>query len=141
MALGEVTDDQLIQTTALNLPDIRKILFKLNNYSIAQCTSTRDKDSGWFIFRWKLQPDQVEGFIQTQKKRILKILKTRLEYEERNEFYSCHMPDCRRMTFDEAMDYVFRCPTCKKAVEHDDNSKMIHVLTNKIDQLENGKTS
>ena len=84
--LKEATDDQLLPKTEMKLNDIRKILFKLYNYSIVQCNSSRDKDTWWFIFRWRVQLDQVEGFINSQKRRILKILKSRLEYEEKNEF-------------------------------------------------------
>ena len=137
--LGEVTDDQLLPMTEMKLNDIRKVLFKLHGHSIVQCSSSRDKDTGWFIFRWVLQPDQVEGFINNQKKRILKILKSRLEYEEKNDFYYCDTPECRRITFDDAVELIFRCPTCSKAVQHYDNSTMVKALANKIEQLENAK--
>ena len=137
--LGEVTDDQLLQMTEMKLNDIRKVLFKLQSHSIVQCNNFRDKDTGWFIFRWRLQYDQVEGFIQNQRKRILKILKSRLEYEEKNDFYFCNTPECRRITFDEAVEQIFRCPICGKAVQHSDNSAMIKVLTHKIELLESRK--
>ena len=137
--LGEVTDDQLLPKTEMNLYDIRKILFKLYNRSIVQCDVSRDKDTGWFIFRWRLQLDQVEGFINNQKRRILKILKTRLEYEENNDFYYCNTPECRKITFDDAVELIFRCPTCGKALQHYDNSEMAKALVDKIEQLEGGK--
>ena len=137
--LGEVTDDQLLPKTEMKLYDIRKVLFKLYDLSIVQCDVSRDKDTGWFIFRWRLQLDQVEGFINNQKKRILKILKTRLEYEENNDFYYCSTPGCSRVTFDDAVELVFRCPVCGKAVQHYDNSAMVKALADKIEQLEGGK--
>jgi len=137
--LGEVTDDQLLPKTEMKLNNIRKMLFKLYNHSIVQCDSSRDKDTGWFIFRWRLQPDQVEGFINNQKKRILKILKSRLEYEEKYDFYYCYTPECRKITFEDVVELIFRCPTCGKALQHYDNSAMVKVLADKIEQLEDGK--
>lgn len=137
--LKEATDDQLLPKTEMKLNDIRKMLFKLHNHSIVQCNSSRDKDTGWFIFRWRLQPDQVEGFINNQKRRILKILKSRLEYEEKNEFYYCYMPECSKITFDDAVELIFRCPTCGKALQHYDNGAMVKALADKIEQLEGGK--
>jgi len=134
--LEETTDDQLLSKTELKLNDIRKILFKLYNYSIVQCLRSRDKDTGWFIFRWKIQFDQVEGFINNQKKRILKILKTRLGYEEKNDFYYCHTRGCNRVIFEDAMELVFRCPICDKPLQHYDNKELIQVLQKKIDTLE-----
>ncbi len=135
--LKEATDDQLIPKTEMRLNDIRKILFNLYNHSIVQCYTTRDKDTGWFIFRWKLQPDQVEGFINNRKKQILKILKSRLEYEEKHDFYSCGTLGCNRVIFEDAVELIFRCPVCSKALNHSENSAMIKTLAFKINQLEN----
>ena len=131
--LKEATDDQLLPKTEMNLYDIRKILFKLYNHSIVQCDISRDKDTGWFIFRWRVQLDQVKGFINNQKRQILRILKTRLEYEEKNEFYYCYMSGCSRVTFDDAVELIFRCPTCSKALQHYDNSEMAKALADKIE--------
>ena len=138
--IGEATDDQLMTKTGMGLNDVRRILFKLYDHSIVQCTRERDKDTGWFIFRWRLQLDQVEGFINDQKRRILKILKTRLEYEEKTDFYYCCTPKCNRVTFDDAVELIFRCPTCGKALQYYDNSTMVKALTDKIEQLEGGKS-
>lgn len=134
--LKEATDDQLLSKTEMKLNDIRKMLFKLYNYSIVQCDRSRDKDTGWFIFRWRLQPDQVEGFIKNQKKRIRRILKTRLQYEESNDFYYCGTPGCNKVAFEDAVELVFRCPTCGEPLQHYDNSALIKTLKDKIGQLE-----
>lgn len=138
--LGEATDDQILSKTEMKLNDVRKILFKLYNYSIVQCDRSRDKNTGWFIFRWRLQPDQVEGFINNQKKRVQKILKTRLEYEKNNDFYYCYTPGCNRVTFEDAVELIFRCSVCGKALQHYDNSALIKILTEKIEQSEKEKT-
>ena len=153
MALKELqkaTDDQILQhmmenlentetentETVIKLNDVRKLLFKLYNHSIVQCDGLRDENTGWFIFRWRLQPDQVEGFIKNQKKRILNILNTRLEYEQRYDFYQCDTPGCKRLSFEDAMEYIFKCPTCGKLLRHSDNTSIIDALTKKITQLE-----
>jgi transcription initiation factor TFIIE subunit alpha len=146
MALKELkaaTDDQILShitkntETELKLNDVRKMLFKLYNNSIVQCDGLRDETTGWFIFRWRLQLDQVEGFIKNKKKRILNILKTRLQYEEEYDFYYCNTPGCNRLTFEDAMEYIFKCPTCGKLLSYFDNSKIVNVLKEKINQLEN----
>lgn len=138
--LKEATDDQILSKTDMKLNDVRRILFKLYNSSIVQCDRFRDENTGWFIFRWRLQPDQVEGFINNQKKRILKTLKTRLEYEENNSFFHCGTPDCDRVIFEDAVEMVFRCPRCGKPLLHNDNTTIVKTLTDKIKQLEEAKT-
>jgi len=141
--LGEATDDQILvyiaerSETELKLNDIRKVLFKLYNNSIVQCDRLRDENTGWFIFRWRLQLDQVEGFIKNKKKRILKILKSRLDFEQAYDFYYCYTPKCVRLIFEDAVEYVFRCANCGKSLEHFDNSKIIATLSKKIEVLEN----
>ncbi len=134
--LGEATDDQLLEKMDLKLNDVRRILFKLYNHSVVQCDRSRDENTGWFIFRWRLQPNQIEGFITNQKRRILRILKIRLEYERNNEFYRCTTPKCSRVVFDDAVELVFRCPTCNKLLHHYDNSELIKALEEKIQQIE-----
>ncbi len=137
--LKESTDDQILAKTEMKLNDVRRILFKLYNTSIVQCDRFRDENTGWFIFRWRLQPDQVEGFINNQKKRIVRTLKTRLEYEENNSFYHCGTPDCGRVIFEDAVELVFHCPRCGKPLVHSDNKLIIEALNNKLKQIEEAK--
>lgn len=134
---GKATNDQILAETGIPLNDIRKILFKLYNYSIVQCDRLRDKETRWFIFNWRFQPDQIEGFIKNMKKRVLGILKMRLEYEENNDFYYCGTQECDKHTFEEAMERVFRCPVCGKPLQHHDNSDVIRSLKDRIAKIEN----
>lgn len=142
----EATDDVILTDIAENsetefkLNDVRRILFKLYNHSIVQCDGVRDETTGWFIFRWSLQLDQVEGFIKNQKKRIIRILQMRLDYERGHDFYFCYTPECERLTFEDAMEYVFKCPTCDKLLQYFDNQKIRVALENKIRQLEKEMT-
>jgi len=138
---GEATNDQIVAETGLALNDIRKILFKLYNYSIVQCDRFRDEETRWFIFRWRFQPDQIEGFIKNMKKRVLGILKIRLEYEENNDFFSCYTPKCNKYTFEEAMECVFRCQKCGKRLQHYEDHKIIESLREKITQIEKEASS
>jgi transcription initiation factor TFIIE subunit alpha len=137
--LGEVTDDMLLPKTELKLNDIHKILFKLQNHCIVKCDNSRNKDTGWFVIRWSVQPDQVEAFISNRKKQVLRILKTRFEYEKKYDFYYCNTPECKKITFEDAVDIMFRCPTCDKSLEFYDNSATINALADKIEQMENEK--
>jgi len=96
---------------------------------------SRDKNTGWFIFHWRLQLDQLEGFILNQKRRVLEKLEARLRYEQKHEFYYCYTIGCKRIPFEEAMELVFRCPTCNKPLMHFENDKIVSALTKKVEQL------
>ena len=131
----EITDDEIANKTGIRLNSVRKILYKLYDHSLVSLRRTRDPKTGWFIFHWRLQPDQLEGFILNQKRHVLEKLQTRLNFEKGHDFYYCGTPRDNRVTFEEAMELVFRCPTCNKPLMHFDNSKIIEVLGKKVEQL------
>jgi transcription initiation factor TFIIE subunit alpha len=131
----ETTDDEIANKTGIRLNFVRKILYKLYDHSLVSLRRTRDPKTGWFIFHWRLQPDQLEGFILSQKRRVLEKLNTRLEYEKNHDFYYCYTPGCKRIPFEEAVELVFKCPTCGKPVMHCENDKLLTALTKRVDQL------
>ncbi len=133
--VDEITDEEIAAKTEIRLNVIRRTLYNLYDHSIVALRRSRDKETGWFIFHWRLQPDQVEGFILNQKRRVLEKLETRLEFEKNHDFYHCGTPECKRITFEDAMEQVFRCPTCNKPLMHYDKSKIIKTLSEKVEQL------
>lgn len=133
--VDEITEDEIASRTEIRLNDVRKILYKLYSHSLVALRRTRSKDTGWFVFRWKLQPDQLEGFIVNKKRRVLEKLENRLEYEKKHEFYHCNNPECTLIPFEEAIELLFKCPTCGKPLVHYDNSKIVEALTRKVELL------
>jgi transcription initiation factor TFIIE subunit alpha len=131
----ETTDDEIANKTGIRLNSVRKILYKLYDHSLVSLRRTRDPKTGWFIFHWKLQPDQLEGFILSQKRRVLEKLDIRLEYEKNHDFYYCHTPGCRKIPFEDAVEVVFKCPTCGKSLMHFENRKIVETLAKKVEQL------
>src|SRR4030043_111200 len=75
----ETTDDEIANKTGIRLNAVRKILYKLYDHSLVSLRRTRDPKTGWFIFHWRLQADQLEGFIQSQKRRGLEKLNILLD--------------------------------------------------------------
>jgi transcription initiation factor TFIIE subunit alpha len=132
---GETTDDEIAQQTEIRLNTVRKILYKLYDHSLVGLRRSRDKTTGWFIFHWRLQLDQLAGFILNQKRRVLEKLETRLAYEQNHDFYYCSTEGCKRIPFEEAMELVFRCPTCNKLLMHFDNAELKKALKERVEAL------
>ena len=130
-----ITDDEIANKTGIRLNSVRKILYKLYDHSLVSLRRTRDPKTGWFIFHWRLQPDQLEGFILSQKRRVLEKLSVRLEYERNHDFYYCSTVGCKRVPFEEAVELVFHCSTCGKPLAHSDNLKLVEKLGTKVDVL------
>jgi len=133
--VNETTDEEIVAKTEINLNDVRRILYRLYDHSLVGLTRTRDKETGWFIFHWRLQPDQLEGFVTSQKRKILEKLEARLEYEKSHDFYYCFTQGCKRVPFEEAMELVFHCPMCGKPLMHFNNKEIIESLSEKIEHL------
>lgn len=133
--VGETTDDQIANQTGIRLNSVRKILYKLYDHSLVALRRSRDENTGWFIFHWRLQLDQLEGFILNQKRRVLEKLEARLRYEQNHDFYYCYTIGCKRIPFEDAMEFVFRCPTCNKSLMHFENGKIVSALAKKVEQL------
>jgi len=133
--VNETTDDEIANKTGIRLNFVRKILYKLYDHSLVGLRRSRDENTGWFIFHWRLQPDQLEGFVVNQKRRVLEKLQIRLDHEQKHDFYYCDSPQCPRVTFEEAVESVFRCPSCGKPLMHFDNSNIVKALETKVQQL------
>ena len=131
----EITDDEIANKTGIRLNAVRKILYKLYDHSLVSLRRTRDPKTGWFIFHWKLQPDQLEGFILSQKRRVLEKLNVRLEYEKNHDFYYCNNSECKRVPFEDAVEVVFHCATCGSALVHFGNERMVIKLGEKVEIL------
>lgn len=141
-ALGEGTDETITNDVKtrfnkeVRLNTIRKILYKLYDHGLVSSTRVRDEKTGWFIFYWRLQPDQIDAFIRSRKKRALDKLKVRLDYERNHTFFICKTDPDVRVTFEEAMETSFKCGKCGNQLESTENSGVVGVLESKIEKLE-----
>ena len=131
----EIMDNEIADQTQIRLNMVRKTLYRLYDHSIVALRQSRDKETGWFIFNWRLQPDQLEGFILSQKRRVSEKLEIRLEYEKTHEFYTCQTPGCKRFPFEDAFKFLFKCPVCNKPMTYLNNNWVIEILTRKIEQI------
>ena len=131
----EVTDEKIAEKTGMKLNDVRKILYILFDNQLVSYRRIRDKSTGWFIYLWRLNRDNVEFLVNTKKELVLEKLKERLEYEKTHVFFYCPT-DGVRMTFEDATELNFKCPVCNRPLESYDNSKIISFLEKKIKELE-----
>ena len=135
-SVNEITVEEIAEQTEIQINEVRKILYRLYNHSLVTSRRFRDKETGWFIFQWRLQQELIEAFLTGMKNKILKKLKARLKHELDHAFYQCGSEECARITFEDAMDTVFKCPVCGKPLEPMDNEGSIDFLEAKIVEIE-----
>ena len=132
----EITVEEIAEQTDIQINEIRKVLYRFYNHSLVTSRRFRDKETGWFIFQWRLQQELIEAFLTGMKQKILRKLKSRLRHELDHEFYRCESGECPRITFEEAMDSVFNCPVCGEPTKPADNEVYIDFLDAKIAEIE-----
>jgi transcription initiation factor TFIIE subunit alpha len=131
----DATDEEIASATGLRINVIRKVLYDMFGKALITGIRIKDEKKGWFVYRWRAKGDQVDNFIDNQKKKILDRLQKRLEYEESSEFYHCGNKDCHYVKFDSAIELFFKCSTCKESLNMIDNSKVKDALRYKIQQI------
>lgn len=135
MPAGEVTDEKIAQATGVLLNIVRRTLFILYENRLASYRRERDTDSGWLTYLWRLDLSNLNRQLELEAKKLLKNLKTKLEYEEDKVFYICEKQD-GRFLFEIAAEMEFKCPFCGGELIFEENEPVIDALKQRIIKLE-----
>lgn len=135
MPEGEVTDEKIAQATGVLLNIVRRTLFILYENRLANYRRERDTDSGWLTYLWRLDLSNLNRQLDIEAKKLLKNLKTKLEFEEDKVFYLCEKQD-GRFLFEVAAEMEFKCPLCGGELVYQENESVIKGLKQRIIQLE-----
>ncbi|MCE2498051.1 MAG: transcription factor [Nitrosopumilaceae archaeon] len=133
----DATDEEIASSTGLRINMVRKVLYDLFGKSLITGIKVKDERKGWFVYRWRTRREEVEQFIEKQKKKIAERLQQRLEYENASEFYHCGNDECLRVTFEDALDGMFKCPSCGSILNFKNNDRPKKAYAKKIDEIKN----
>ena len=131
----DATDEEIASYTGLRINMVRKVLYDLFGKALITGVRVKDERKGWFVYRWRSRRDEVENFIENQKKKIAERLQQRLDYENSSQFYHCGNDDCQRQTFESSLEESFKCPSCGKILDLKKNEKSKKAFTRKIDEI------
>ncbi len=133
-SIDELTDEKIAEQTGSNLNIVRRTLYILYENRLANYRRERDKDSGWLTYLWQVDLSDISRNIGEEAQKLIKRLETRLDFEAQNVCYTCEN-NCNRVLFETASDYDFICPICQASLDFQDNSLLVDVLTNKLEEL------
>ena len=77
----DATDEEIASSTGLRINMVRKVLYDLFGKSLITGIRVKDERKGWFVYRWRTRREEVEHFIENQKKKIQERLQQRFDYE------------------------------------------------------------
>ena len=67
----DATDEEIASATGMRINIIRKVLYDMFGKALITGIRVKDEKKGWFVYRWRAKSDQVDNFIDNQKKKIL----------------------------------------------------------------------
>ena len=137
----DATDEEIASYTGLRINMVRKVLYDLFGKALITGVRVKDERKGWFVYRWRSRRDEVENFIEKQKQKIADRLQQRLDYENSSQFYHCGNDDCQRLTFEDALEESFKCPSCGAILDHKKNEKAKKAFAKKIDEIKKDMSS
>lgn len=115
---------------------IRSILYELKSKNLIDYDRRKDKEKGWYLYYWKVIPQNFETVYSNEKRKNLEQFRERLEAEESSVFYIC--PNfCKRLSFEDALDSNFTCPVCGTLMNEENKSRKIEMLKRNIEEHEN----
>lgn len=131
----DATDEEIASSTGLRINMVRKVLYDLFGKSLITGIRVKDEKKGWFVYRWRTRKEEVESFIESQKKKIAERLQQRLDYESSSDFFHCGNRDCPRMIAVEALEYDYRCHSCGMIMDQKNNDKSKLAFAKKIEHI------
>ena len=131
----DATDEEIASSTGLRINMVRRVLYDLFGKSLITGIRVKDEHKGWFVYRWRTRREEVEQFIEKQKKKIVERLQQRLDYENASDFYHCGNDECLRITFEDSLESMFKCPSCGKVTNFKKNDRSKKAYGKKIDEI------
>ncbi len=134
MRYDGVTEDQIADELGMKVNDVRKVLYKLEEYGLVKNYKEREEENNQIYYLWRIERDTLNQSLLLLKKKVLKKLEEKLE-EEENELYFYCPKDFTRFKYSEAMLYDFVCPKCGTPLEVDEDNVSKIVLKKYINKL------
>jgi len=130
----EMTDEALATKCKLKVSEIRSLLNKLHNLRLADYTRTKDKDTGWYSYIWKVNLDGIYAVLEGAMHDEMKSLETKLD--ESTTIFSFYCPKCskeNKIDFNTATQIEFKCPNCRRQLKADKGQTQ--TITDKLEDL------
>ena len=125
----------IAEGVGFTVSQIRSILYELKAKNLIDYDRKKDKEKGWYLYYWRVLPQNFETVYQNEKKKKLEQFKERLEEEEGSIYYIC--PNyCKRLQFEEALENNFTCPVCGSLMNEENKTRKIEMLKRNIKEHE-----
>lgn len=119
---SQLSDEEIAKRTKLRTSDVRVVLNKLHSCGLVSYSRSRDKNSGWYSYVWKMNNERAQEIIQNlmhDSGQEYGIPVKEDAAAEGAEVYCCgNCPDHKEISFEEASGLLFRCSHCGSSLEY-----------------------
>lgn len=136
-----VNDEEISEKLKMKVTQIRTILNSLHYRGVTHYTKTKNKDSGWYSYKWTVNEQRIAELILEKNLEELEKLDTKINYEQNYMYFEC-TKQCGKLQFEIAAEYEFKCPNCGETmnsidnqIEINENKKKIEVLKEDTEEL------
>ncbi|GAI46626.1 unnamed protein product, partial [marine sediment metagenome] len=130
----EITAEEVAKRLDIHVNHVRKILYNLYENRVAGYRRVRDKQSGWYVYYWRIEPERALEYFYNNKRLLMQKLEERLEAERGAILFGCGNGD-PKLPFELAAENDFRCPRCGGRLEPYDNSGVVAAIERKVETL------
>lgn len=108
----EMSDEDIAKKSNIRPSDVRVVLNRLHSYGLASYSRSRDKNSGWYSYVWRLDSQHAKELAEGMEKLEAGLGGPAAEGEQK-EYYYCPDEGIRvRYLFEVAAANNFRCANC-----------------------------
>ncbi|MDA3855242.1 MAG: hypothetical protein PF569_03215 [Candidatus Woesearchaeota archaeon] len=123
------------ENIGFTVSQVRSILYELKAKNLIDYDRKKDKEKGWYLYYWRVSPQNFETVYANEKRTKLDQFKERLETEEESIYYICPQ-FCKRLSFDDALEHNFTCPVCGSLMNEENKTRKIEMLKRNIKEHE-----
>lgn len=123
-------DDDLARRCKVKVTVVRSILNKLHAAGITQYSREKDMRTGWFSYVWRVRFGNMIDVLKRGKSDEITSINGQLGEESGYVFYTCKK-GCLKLPFDDAMQNMFRCPSCSGLLYSANNKRKLKSLETK----------
>jgi len=132
---SEVTDEQIMNKTGLQLNVIRSVLNQLHYQGLIGYNREKDVKTNWYTYTWFAREGKIKQLIAENWEDRLRELEEKLDRESNYVFFECPDKCEEKIPFEIAAEYDFKCSVCGKELKHVDNKQVIKETITEIKQL------
>lgn len=115
--------------------ETRNMLYRLFDANLVTFMRKKDKKKGWYIYYWTFNARRVKDLVWGLKRKRIDRLKERLKREQSSDFFTC-ASRCIRLSFDQAVDFEYKCPECGQLMHQENNKQKIEEIMKEVAALE-----